>query len=83
LLFAPFCGHINFVLTTFSPLQNNKLPALFETRKEIIKGSSGHNGIYGLNIGHLISHRAHRVRREKLKKQCDLCGLCERKGEWI
>jgi hypothetical protein len=51
LLFAPFCGHINFVLTTFSPLQNNKLPALFETRKEIIKGSPGHNGIHGLING--------------------------------
>jgi hypothetical protein len=50
-IFAPFCGHINFVLTTFSPLQNNKLPALFETRKEIIKGSPGHNGIHGLING--------------------------------
>jgi hypothetical protein len=25
-------------------------------------------------MGHLISHRAHRVRRENAKKLCDLCG---------
>jgi hypothetical protein len=35
---------------------------------------------HGLNLGHLISHRARRVRREKTKKLCDLCGLCERRG---
>jgi hypothetical protein len=36
---------------------------------------------HGLNLGHLISHRAHRARREKSKKLCDLCGLCERRGK--
>ncbi len=33
------------------------------------------------NLGHLISHRAHRVRREKSKKICVLCVLSERKGK--
>jgi hypothetical protein len=28
--------------------------------------------VNGLNLGHLISHRAYRVRREKSKKLCDL-----------
>ena len=37
---------------------------------------SGH----GLDLGHLISHRAHRVHREKTKKLCNLCGLCERQS---
>ena len=36
---------------------------------------------HGLSLGHLISHRAHRVRTEKSKKLCDLCGLCERMGK--
>ena len=35
---------------------------------------------HGLNLGHLISHRAH---REKSKKLCELCGLCERKGKCV
>jgi hypothetical protein len=49
-----------------------------------------------LSIDHLFSHRAHSlrpigagayapagVRREKTKKLCDLCGLCERKGKCV
>jgi hypothetical protein len=38
---------------------------------------------HDLNLGHLISHRAHRVSREKSKTLCDLCGLCERKGQRV
>jgi hypothetical protein len=50
----------------------------------------------GLNLGHLISHKAHGVRRKKSKKLCDLppgrrllalwaggCGLCEMKGRCV
>jgi hypothetical protein len=38
---------------------------------------------HDLNLGHLISHRAHRVRREESKMLCDLCGLCERKDKCV
>jgi hypothetical protein len=40
-------------------------------------------GMLGLaiNMDHLISRRALRVRREKSKKIFDLCGLCEKKGK--